>query len=77
MPKASSSRASRVFLEIPACLYNSTTHEEKVFYFFYKICLIAIFDVLKIETRLKPRALFSHNVVLKNFVRYFKDQNHC
>ena len=27
----------RVFLKIPACLYNSTMHEEQVFYFFYKI----------------------------------------
>ena len=24
-------------LKIPACLYNSTMHEEQVFYFFYKI----------------------------------------
>ena len=26
-----------IVLKIPACLYNSTMHEEQVFYFFYKI----------------------------------------
>ena len=36
-PKASASRTSQVFLKIPECLYNSTMHEEQVFYFFYKI----------------------------------------
>jgi len=30
-------RTSWVFLKIPKCLYNSTMHEEQVFYFFYKI----------------------------------------
>ena len=30
------SRTSRVFLKIPACLYNTTKHEDEVFYFFYK-----------------------------------------
>ena len=55
MPKASASRTSRAFLQILACLYNSKTHEEQLFYFFYEICVVAIFDVFKIETRLKPR----------------------
>ena len=32
-PKASPSRAFRVFIKIPACLYNSTMHEEQVFLF--------------------------------------------
>ena len=36
-PSARASRTSRVFLKIPECLYNSTMHEEQVFYFFYKI----------------------------------------
>ena len=46
---------SSIFKKIPACFYNSTMHEEKVFYFFYKIYVVAIFDVYKIGTRLKPR----------------------
>ena len=33
----SASRTSRVFLKIPKCLYNSTMHEDEVFYFFYKM----------------------------------------
>ena len=33
-PQAS---ASRVFLKIPKCLYNSTMHEEQVSHFLYKI----------------------------------------
>ena len=31
----SASRSSRVFLKIPKCTYNSTMHEDEVFYFFY------------------------------------------
>ena len=46
---------SIIFKKIPACFYNSTMHEEKVFYFVYKIYVVAIFDVYKIGTRLKPR----------------------
>ena len=36
-PQASASGTSQVFLKNPKCLYNSTMHEEQVFYFFYKI----------------------------------------
>ena len=35
-------RTSFVFLKIPACLYNSTMHEEQVFYFFNSENLLLI-----------------------------------
>ena len=46
---------SSIFKKIPACFSNSTMHQEKVFYFFYKIYVVAIIVVYKIGTRLKPR----------------------
>ena len=68
---------SSVFKNSRVPLQLKNTRGTRFFYFFFKIYVVAIFDVYKIGTRLKPRQLFSHNVVLKNFVSYFKEQTHC